>query len=464
MQLTPMNLFKNKQKKFVAISLEEGLAKIAYVTFQEGHYIINKTHTLNNLELDDFLKTTRERYFIVASTFQTFYQDSLPLPPAQDKYLQKLAEMELRKSYTEVKEFSFLHYVLGETQHEGRNVKDTFVFAVDYEEIRAIIEKFSRYNKTVIALYPSVFTLSNLISSSDIPPDEILLCVLDTGNNKTLFLLKGGKTYFVRITQSDQPGINEPDIDNINMSINYCRQTLRLSPSKVIFIGTTGCSYESIPGIIVPSINIEYPSQFIDFTDSIAEYIVPLSAILAHKNIRQYSLLPPAYQSLKTQKTVLIWSTSFLLLFSLVGVGRIALTASQIPDFKTKIHNLRKEISVKEPVFIEYESIKNEFQKIMPLVTYMNKANTSPDFQKALAAFSFLPMQNIRINSIQMNMQDSTLTIHLRGAVLANSFADMDANYRILINMIKNNKNMDITKQGIDVKEMTFSIEVKWKT
>jgi hypothetical protein len=459
-----INIFRKNQKKFVAISLEEGLAKIAYVSLQEGQLIINNTYALSDLELDNFLKTTKEQNFIVVSTFRTFYQEIFSLPPAQDKYIQKLAEIELRKNYTEVKEFSFLYYVLGETQHEGRKIKNTFVFAVDYEEIRGIIERFSKYNKTIIALYPSMLTLSTMLSSTDNAGDDVLLCILDTGNNKILFLLKDGKTCFVRVTQSDQPGINEPDIDNINMSINYCRQTLRMSPSKVIFIGTTGCSYESIPGIIVPSMNIEYPSQVIDRTESISEYIVPLSAIFAHKNIRRYSLLPPAYRTMNTQKAVLTWSTSFLLLFSLLGAGRIALTVSEIPDLRTKIHNLRKEISEREPVFVEYGSYKNELQKIMPLVTYMNRANTSPDVQKVLAAFSFLPMQNIKINSIQMNIQDNKLMIHIQGVVLANSFADMDTNYSTLINLIKNTGSMDIVKHAIDVKEMVFSIEAKWKT
>jgi hypothetical protein len=459
-----INLFKNKQKNFIAISLEEGLAKIAYVTLQQGHFILQKTIALQDSEFDNFLKTTAESEFIVVSTFQRFYQEVLSLPPAQDKYLRALAEIELKKNYTEVKDFSFYYNVLGETQHEGKKVKDTFVFAVDYEELHSIIERFSRYDKTIIALYPSVLTLSTLFPSTDNETEEILLCVLDTGNNKTLFLLKGGKPCFVRVTQSDQPGINGPDIDNINMTINYFRQTLRLSPSRVILIGTGGHKYESIPDLIVPSMSIEYPLNVLDKTESIGEYIVPLSAVLSHNDIIWGSLLPPVYQTLKIQKTVLVWSTALLLLLSLIGAGSIVLTVSEIPNLKNKIYNLRKEVTEKEMILKEYESANNELQKVMPIITYMNRTNASPDMQKVLAAFNFLPMQNIRINSIQMNAQDNKLTIRLQGIVLASNFTDMDASYRRLIDSIKNTNSLAITTHGIDIKEMNFSIEAKWKT
>jgi len=458
-----MNLFKNKQTKFVAISFEEGLAKIAYVILQEGHFVLQNTVTLENHEFDNFLKTTKENEFIVVSTFQVFYQAVLSLPPAQDKYLRTLSEIEVRKNYTEVKDFSFFYDVLGETQHEGKKVKDTFVFAVDYEEIHSIIERFSKYNKTIVALYPSVLTLPTLFSSIDSSLNEILLCVLDTGNNKTLFLLKDGKPCFVRVTQSGRPGIDAPDIDNINMTINYFRQTLRLSPSKVIFIGTTGHKYGSVPDLVVPAMGLEYPSNVIDQTESIAECIIPLSAVLSYKDILWGNLLPPAYQTLKTQKTVLFWSTLLLLLFSFIGAGYTALTVSEIPDLKAKINSARKEIAEKQPILKEYGSINSELQKIMPLITYMNKAIASPDTQQVLAAFNFLPMQNIRINSIQINSPDSKLTIRLQGIVLANNFTDMDTSYRKLIDTIKSTKSLEITTQSIDIKEMNFVIEIKWK-
>jgi hypothetical protein len=457
-----MDLYKNKRKSLVAVSFEEDLVKVARVLCEDGSFFVQETLALWDSELDDYLQTTKDRDFIVVCTFPTFYQNVLSLPPAQDKYLRVLSEMEVKKDFVEVKEFSFFHDVLEETQHEGKRVKETFVFAVDYEEVHNIIERFGRFNKTIVGFYSSVLTLSALLPPTDEMGDEAVLCVLNTGRNKTLFLLKGGKPRFVRTTQSDEPGINDPDIDNINMTINYSRQTLRLSPARAILIGT-GEGREPVPGLVVPSAYLEYPPSIIGATESMADYIVPLSAVLLHKNGPRGSLLPPAYQTMKTQRSVLLWSTVLLVVLSLIAAGDIGLTVSEIPGLRNKIDRTRQEIVEKQAVWKEYEGEKAELQSLMPLITYMNKAHSSPDVQKALMALNFLPMQNVRVDSIQIDRQDNGLAIRLQGIVLASNFTDMDRYYRRLIELMKGAQGFVITTHGINVKDMVFSVEAKWK-
>ena len=459
-----MDFYKNKRKKFVAVSFEEDMVKIVHLSSEGGALIVHETRTIHDSELDDFLKTAKESDFIVVCTFRTFYQNVLSLPPAQDKYLRVLSEMEVKKDFAEVKEFSFFHNVLEEAQHEGKRVKDTFVFAVDYREVHSIIERFGRFSKTIVALYSSVLTLSALFPPTNGRDDETVLSVLDTGHIKTLFLLKGGKPCFVRTTESDQSGITDPDIDNINMTINYSRQTLRLSPTKVVFMGSTGRVPESVQGLVVPSACVEYPSNIINFTESVADYVVPLSAILLHKERPHGSLLPPAYQTMKTQRSVLVWSTVLLLVLSLIGAGSIGLTVSGIPGLKSKIDRTRQEILEKETVLKEYEREKAELQSVMPLIAYMNKAYSSPDVQKALMALNFLPIQNIKIDSIQMDRQDNVLAFRFQGVVVANNFADMDRYYRRLIESLKSAKGFEVTTHGVNPKDMVFSVEAKWKT
>jgi hypothetical protein len=462
-ELLPMDFYKNKRKGFVAVSFEEDLVKIAHVVSEQGAFIVQGTRTIQDSELDDYLRTTKERDFIVVCTFQTFYQNVLSLPPAQDKYLRLLAEMEVKKDFAEVDQFSFFYDVLEEVQYEGKRVKETFVFAVDYREVHSMVERFGRFNKTIVALYSSVLTLSTLFPPADEREGEVLLSVLDTGQVKTLFLLKGGKPCFVRTTQSDQPGINDPDIDNINMTINYSRQTLRLSPARAVFVGTAVQRSGSVPSLVVPSASVQYPSSFIDSTESAADYAVPLSAILLHRDRPWGSLLPPAYQAMKTQRSLLVWSTALLLVLSLVAAGDIGLTVSEIPGLKSKIDKTRQEVTEKQALLKEYQGEKAQLQGVMPFITYMNKAYSSPDVLKALTALNFLPMEHIKIDSIQVDRKDSDLSFRFQGVILAHNFTDMDRYYRELIASFKAAKGFEVTTDSISVKDMVFSVEARWK-
>lgn len=458
-----MDLLKKPGSRSVAISLEGELVRVAHISREGGSLAIDRAETFPETDLDRFLKTTKERDFIIVNSFRTFHQAMLTLPPAKDLYLRTLAEVEIRKRFTEVEEFSFFHEVLGESQHEGKRVKDTFVFAVDYREVVGIIERFNRYGRNIVALYPAILPLAAKLRRNESLHGETVLAVLDLGTTKTLFLLNDGRLCFVRVTRSDSAGIGAPDLDNINMTINYCRQTLRLSPSRAVFIGPGGSRCGPIPGLIIPYGEFEDFSGDEGTDDTAREYILPLSAAASHPYIGWGNLLPPAYQTLGRQRSILTYSTVLLLIFSLLGVGSMALTGTQVSYLKQRIAGLRAEIAEKEPLFQEYEKVSGELQSLMPVVDYMNRAYSSPDAQKALLSLGFLPMRDIKVGSVQMNVKDGVLGINLKGGISAGGFAEMDARYTNLIESIKSRKEMEIVGHSIEAKEMTFSVDIKWK-
>ena len=118
----------------IAVSFENETVKIVYASFKGRNLLIGKTLTLTNDEFEDFLKKEKSRDFIVVCDFKIFYQDIMLLPPVNEKYFKNIVEAEAKKRFSELKDFTFFHSILGERMHEGRRVKETFFFAVANDE------------------------------------------------------------------------------------------------------------------------------------------------------------------------------------------------------------------------------------------------------------------------------------------------------------------------------------------
>ncbi|MBA4416509.1 MAG: hypothetical protein C0392_01155 [Syntrophus sp. (in: bacteria)] len=458
-----MSLTKYLHKKYVAVSFENDLMKIAYVQQDDKNLVVQRTRTVPDAEFDDFLKNTRDKEFIVVHSFYTMYQDIFLLPPAKDEYLKELARIEIEKHFTGVSGFSFFYSFLGTAENEGVKAKEIFVYAVNYDDLNPIIERFNRFDKTIIALYPSIVPLAGILESGALP-DETLFCILDLGIQKTLFLVKNGKIRFVRVTQSENPGISAPDIDNINMTANYFRQTLRINPSKIVFVGTTDYPYESVSGLIAPVTTFQQPKDIIALPQVIDEYLLPISSVFFHRNAHWGNLLPASYQALWVQKKVVSLSVALFILLSLISIGSIAWRIPESSHLKRNIEGLKKDISRNEVVFHEFQSSHRELQRVVPFIIHMNKVNSAADMQKTLAALKFLPVENIRVDSVHIQMKEEKIVIRLQGIVTAKSYTDMDTCFSKLIEAIKSARDMEITTQTLDAKIKSFVVEVKWKS
>lgn len=210
-----------RRNSYSAVSFEGDSIKVAYLDEKGRSLFVRDVVTIGDSEFDAFLEATPAREFIVVKDFRVIYQDVLTLPPAETKYIRSLAEAEIRKHFTGVSDFSFFYSLLGTEEHEGKKVKEVFVYAVGSEDLSPLIDRFVRHDKIVLALYPSIVPLTAALRSYSVS-QELLLCVLDLGLQKTLFLVKDGQIRFVRVTQSHQKGISELDVNSISLC-RYCR-------------------------------------------------------------------------------------------------------------------------------------------------------------------------------------------------------------------------------------------------
>jgi hypothetical protein len=468
----------------IAVSFENETIKIVYGSVSRNKLSVRKALRIGDEELDEFLRKEKARNFTVINDFKAFYQDILLLPPVKDNLLKGIIESEIRKRAAELKDFSYVYNIMGERLHEGRRIKEVFVFAAPAGpdgELHKIIERFARRGKTISCLYPSAFALSPLVHS-EMPagkPDEAALCVAEAGLSKTLFLIKNNRLCFVRTAQAFESGIHDFDVQNINMTINYCRQTLRMNPSKIIFMGDVSSVYDAKMDVLAPSVSLKYPANIAMPADIIttydadaaASFLAPISALLYAKELGGANILPQSYKDFNLQKRLFSYLALIFMLLSAGGLVYLTDKASDIKALNKKIASARSEIKRMEGARTDYEDKDKGLQKMLPLIQYMNAASASPDIRKALIAVSELKDGYTRISGGVLNLtsvsakpEGDSVRLDLKGSVRAGNFAGAHKTYQGIISAVKNIKGMEIASEKIEFKSRDFQMSLKYKS
>ena len=447
----------------IAISFENELVRVVYASVRPGHITIQKTLTLREEAFDAFLKEEKTGPFTVVCDFNVFYQDVLLLPPVKDKYLNNIVETEMKKKFPDLGEFSFFYAVLGETSTEGRKAREVFIFAVNNEDLFQIIERFGKHGKTVTQLYPSPFVLARFAKLSGTLSEEPVLCVGGAGTIKTLFLMKNRELYFVRVVQSSGTGMHGPDIQNINMTASYCRQTMKINPLRIILLGAASLGYEATMDMIAPVVSADSLPDIVTSEEDTAEYMVPITALLPDSEMKKGSIVPRDYRAMLMQKAILTWCLMFFVVCSVFGLGYIKLRLSDLASLKSGTGYLASEIKALGPVRRAYETRNAEMQKLMPLLDLAKSATVSPDAQKALMALQGLHMDKVNVRSIEINAAENVLNLHVRGTITAPDYAVMQKVYQNLIDALRNTPGIEVASQKIDLKDKSFQIEARYR-
>lgn len=449
-------------KKQIAISFENDLVKLVYAQIARSGVIVEKAMTLSNEEFDRFLATTGDDEFIVVQNFQNIHQDVLSLPPAKEKYMRQLVELEIKKRVPELKEFSFFHVDLREVQREGKRSKDVFFFAVESGEIEELVDRFARHGKVVTHIYPNVLPLSHFLQVADIEPDEPVLGVFDLGTNKTIFVVREGRLSFVRVAQSEGRGIGQIDIENINMTIAYCRQVLRMSPSRVVLLGMQ--EDPVLPAApIVPLAPAKHPASVVAFDDTAREYVAPLSAILHIRELSESNLLPPAYQDVVVQRKVMAYCIIVLALLSLVGLMYLGFQSVEIAKSKSVISQLRGDINKRSGIIGEFEGTLTGLQKFAPSIEIVNSFGAAVNMQDVLVFMQFIATEGVNVQSVSMKDEKEHVLVQVQGNIGAGSYEELQSRYEHLLGEVKKAGKTEIVSHKLDLKQRSFTLDLKWK-
>lgn len=432
----------------VAVSFEDSAIRVVFALSKGKHIEIKDALTLRDDQLDDFLLNEKTKEFVVANSFKDFFQDIIHVPPAHKGYLKKLIAAELKKR-APFKDFSFIHCELGEKLFENRRMKEVFVFAVKNEEVRNIVNRFVSRGKVVRAIYSDIFSIASQIDSRDLP----VICISEAGFNKNLSLIKDGRIQFIRTAQSLERGISDLDIQNINMTVNYCRQALRISPSHIMLSGSLCSNYNTASNATIPIACLaKQPGPFLDFVSPVSALSVSADRSLLSKEFRNFFHL----------RKFLRYSGFLFLTASIIGMGYAGGAIKTVIGLKNKISSVRTELPDLNSMLTAYDNKMAQTKEYMPFVSSLNNAASNPDVKRFLSLLSGLSMDNIIIDSISVTADNKILKVDIKGNVRTPDYAGMQAHYQRFIDSFSS-RGLNIKSQKIDLKDKRFHIELEHK-
>lgn len=448
-------------KKQVAVSFEDDLVKVVFASQDKEKTVIQKTLALKDVEFDAFLKTQVLPNLCVIYPFRSFFSETITAPPVKDKHLKTIIALEIKKRFPLLEDFSFFYTVLTDKPKEEKGPQEIFFYAVVNDEINRIVDRFDRHGQTVKSFYPDVLPLSLLAPSSEQTDQKPILCVQASDTGKALFLVKDRQLRFARITASTMRDVQDMDIDNINMTISYCRQQLRLEPGNILLLNCD-LKEEDVRGrTVVPVCPLDHQPSLSLPEETYRTFLVPLSAILFRAALKNNNLLPERYRTLFLQRSMARQGTVIFLLLSLIGLGFIALNFADIVSYQQKIARIRQEVAGLESIMGAYDKSSARLQQITPLLQLIQEARSMPDIQKALRDLQFLPMEHVEIQGIQINNQKNLLQMQLSGNIVANGLGGLHRTFQILQDGLGKIPGMTITSKNLDLKNGQFQITIE---
>lgn len=443
--------------RLVAVSFEGETIKVLYASVKGKDVVVNDAVVLKDDQFDDFLLKEKTKEFIVVNSFTDFYQDTVSVPPAKGKHIKVLAEAEVRKR-APFKDFSFIHVILGEKVVENRKLKDVYIFAVRAEDITRITGRFARHGKVVKALYPDIFAIASYIGYSDVP----FLCISEVGVNKNEFVVKNGAVCFARSAQSFEHGLSEADLQNTSMTVNHCRQTLRITPSFILLAGTL-CDSDNVSGTILPAaclVNRAGMGLTLEAGTLARDFISPASALFVRDD--GIDILTREYRIFSLTKKLLEYSTAAFLGLSIIGAGYGAYKVKNIIELRERLNSIRKNLTDIDTVLSEHDRRQADLAGYQPYIKSIGSAASIPDVRNFLSLLSGVKMTNIRLDSVTLNTAENMLTAALKGSVKSSDYVDIQRNYQDFIRSVGEVKGVAVKGEGLVLTTKGFHVELDW--
>ncbi|MBI5588101.1 MAG: hypothetical protein HY889_07025 [Deltaproteobacteria bacterium] len=440
----------------VAVSFEGSNIKVVYASVTGGETGVTDALTLDESRLDYFLDKEKAREFIVVKNFAGAYQELFQVPAAKKKYLSKIIGIEISKR-CQFKDFSSIHFLLDKKTVENRKVIDVFAFAVRNEELTELINRFASRGKKVSAVYPDFFSIASMVG----PSAKNALCVAQAGAGKGLFLVKEGKVVFVREAGTLDAGVTDFDMQNIEMTVNYCRQTLRVNPFAVFLTGSLSNDYRATTGASVPIACLMPPAGLRVDRKIFQEYGAAVSALFGKSSI---DISPREYREEKFLTWLLGYSTAALLLLTILAGAYTGIVLKGALAAKKEYTKPAERPADLSTVVESYERERAKIEKYRPLLKVLDAKSANPPVHSLLASVTQLKLGQIRFDSISVvPAADGALSLKVEGTVDGDGWAAAEAAYEKFTGSFSERGDLKITKEAFDLKEKRILVEAEYR-
>lgn len=445
--------------KNVIVSFEGEIVKVAYISKKGKQVVVDDAITCKKEDFDSFLEKEKAKEFIVVNNFKDAFQDIFLIPPVKSKYAKNLIESEIKQK-SPFEDFTYTYRVVGEKLEGNRKMQEISVYVVKTEDVKSITERFIEKGKIVKAIYPHIYSVASEMHFED----DSVLCVSESGQSRVLFLIKNGKIEFVRSVQATDSGISDADIQSINVTVNYCKQVLKASPSYIVLVGNLCGNYNATQQIDVPIICPIKPKNLKVQNDIYLDFIFAVSARGASKEI---NVSPKDYKSFYTIWKSFQYSAIAFIILSLAGALYAGYSGVDVLSSQGKMRSLKKEITgMDKNTLSMYTKRKSEFESYKGFVESSKKTATMPVIKNFLTSFADANTQNVSIGTMSMKINGDKLNINITGLVNEGSDDEKEGfqkytYYQEFIDSVTKLNGISVVKHALTPKQRDFIIELE---
>ncbi len=442
--------------KTVAVSFEGNDVKILHSSLKGNTLSIIKSEIVAEKEFDNYLQNSNVSEFLVSYSFTETFHDSFTVPPVKAKYLDKVIESKIRKVTTR-NDLSYITFDLGEEQVNNRPEHAIYYFAVSNNELKEVIDRFDNHNKTVKAIYPSVFSASSLINRS--MPDEPVLGAINAGNEMGVFFIKKGNIQFIRNYESMESELSDFDIQNINMTINYCFQNLRTNPSSVLLLGGLSESVNISTHTISPLATFYKPDEITCKREEFEKFFLPIGSVYTSKTA---NILSKDFKYIYAIKNYMTYASIAFIILAVLGLGFTFYKGKGAYDKRTRINTASTALADISSIYSEYSQRKDSLSKLNPLVNYVNKSGSG--LGNLMIRLGSININKMKFDSMEARSKNNKLfTIVIKGSSTVKSFEDLQTSFEAVVRALTSIDNIEMKKKALNIRNKSFNIELRFK-
>lgn len=450
----------------LSLYYDGAVIQAARVGIENNIVTVNDARTFSFDDLEDFLSSCSEKRCVICSNPQQFYQDIIHLPPAADKLYDRLIRNEIQSAHPDLTAFSFFYRIVGESTIETRPYSKIAVFSYPDDFLADFIGELNRFGVSVSSIYAAPYSLFRLVLSiGAADQSQARIFAASILGEKLLLVCENNELEFIRKIPSFESAMRPEDAHNINMTVDYCFQTLRVRPSETVMIGAMDSSEELTKRISIPYRSV-LPPMLADIPlDTVQDYLAPLATAVHHADSpRSGNILPADYVACAKHRKLLKTSIISLMIILFILIACAASEHMKIADLNARVGKIRIEIGGAASELATFKQLDADLAQLKQPLEFVNKHNLSPNPAMSLAAFNLPEAQDREIKSVIAQSADGAVSVKVSGKIIATGYGNTQAAFEKLVAQIAKLPGYSVTSSSIDIKQKTFNLQTLYKS
>ncbi|MBI2353988.1 MAG: hypothetical protein HYV06_02975 [Deltaproteobacteria bacterium] len=425
---------------------------------------VNGAWTFNHEELDGYLAACRENTCIVCCNPSLFHQDIVHLPPAAGKFYDNLVRAEVLKSHPELTAFTLFYRTVAETTIDGVLYNKIAAFSYEDDSLSNFISMFSRHGKVISRLYAAPYPIFRLAASTCADdPARARIFIAPLSGEKLILLSENTELEFIRKIPSTDAALLPADSQNINMTVDYCFQSLRVRPSEAVILDPHGHAAEPATHLTLPHRSALPPALAGLPHDIVRDYLAPLAAALHYADSpADGDILPSDYVAFTRNKRLLAAATIVMITLALFLAGVILTERMALSDLKAGIAVSRTQLGKSGEEMAAFRKLDDETKALSRPIEYLNKFSTTVNHGTALASLTLAGSKEYSIRGLSLQKGEGFIGVRIEGDIASSSYGETQAIYEGVQERVRKIPGYSVTSGSVDVKQKTFSIEARY--